>query len=124
DSGEDAAHAVAEDYEPLPVASNTEKACTAKPSIHDWPDNTTLPVGAHYGDVDKAWGQCDVIVSEKMRHPRIAGAYIEARGALAFHDADTGALTIWSSTQNPYSLRDALAAVLEMPAEQIRVMVP
>ena len=120
----DGAQAVEIEYEPLPVASDTEKAVSAKPPIHDWPDNTTLPVGAHYGDVDKAWAQCDIVVSEKMRHPRIAGAYIEARGALAYHDVDTDALTIWSSTQNPYSLRDSLGAVLELPAEQIRVMVP
>jgi carbon-monoxide dehydrogenase large subunit len=120
----DAAHAVEIEYEPLSVASDTEKAVTAKPPIHDWPDNTTLPVGAHYGDVEKAWAQCDVVVSERIRHPRIAGAFIETRGALAYHDADTGTLTVWSSTQNPYSLRDSLAAVLELPAEQIRVMVP
>ncbi|HEV2054932.1 MAG TPA: molybdopterin cofactor-binding domain-containing protein, partial [Methylomirabilota bacterium] len=120
----DGAQAVEIEYEPLPVAANTEKAVTAKPPIHDWPDNTTLPVGAHYGDVEKAWAQCDVVVSERIRHPRIAGAFIETRGALAYHDVDTGTLTVWSSTQNPYSLRDSLAAVLELPAEQIRVMVP
>jgi aerobic carbon-monoxide dehydrogenase large subunit len=118
----DGAQAVEIEYKPLPVASDTEKAVTAKPPIHDWPDNTTLPVGAHYGDVDKAWAQCDVVVSERIRHPRIAGAFIETRGTLAYHD--TGTLTVWSSTQNPYSLRDSLAAVLELPAEQIRVMVP
>ena len=123
-AAEDAAQAVEIEYEPLPVASDTEKAVTAKPPIHDWPDNTTLPVGAHYGDVEKAWAQCDVVVSERIRHPRIAGSYIETRGALAYHDADTGTLTVWSSTQNPYSLRDSLSSVLEMPAEQIRVMVP
>lgn len=120
----DAAQAVEIEYEPLPVAADTEKAVTAKPPIHDWPDNTTLPVGAHYGDVDKAWVECDVVVSEKIRHPRMAGGFIETRGALAYRDADTDTLTVWSSTQNPYSLRDSLASVLELPAEQIRVMVP
>jgi len=120
----DGAQAVEIEYEPLPVASDTEEAVTEVPPIHDWPDNTTLPVGAHYGDVEKVWRQCDVVVSERIRHPRIAGAALETRGVLAYHDADTGTLTVWSSTQNPYSLRDSLAAVLEMPAEQIRVMVP
>src|SRR4029453_14652863 len=77
-----------------------------------------------FGDVEKGWAQCDVVVSERIRHPRIAGAALETRGALAYADPGTGTLTIWSPTQNPYSLRDSLAAVLEMPAEQIRVMVP
>ena len=123
-AADDGAEAVEIEYEPLPVASDTEAAVTASPPIHEWPDNTTLPVGAHYGDVEKVWSQCDVVVSERIRHPRIAGAALETRGALAYHDADTGTLTVWSSTQNPYSLRDSLASVLEMPAEQIRVMVP
>jgi aerobic carbon-monoxide dehydrogenase large subunit len=120
----DGAQAVEIEYEPLPVASDTEAAVAATPPIHDWPDNTTLPVGAGYGDVDKAWIQCDVVVSEKIRHPRMAGGFIETRGALAYRDTDTGTLTVWSSTQNPYSLRDSLSAVLELPAEQIVVKVP
>jgi len=120
----DAAQAVEIEYDPLPVASDTEAAVTAEPPIHEWPDNTTLPVGGQYGDVAPVWGQCDLVVSERMRHPRIAGAALETRGAFAYRDADTGTLTVWSSTQNPYSLRDSLTAVLDLPAEQIRVMVP
>src|SRR5262245_26514767 len=120
----DGAQAVEIEYDPMPVASDTEDAVTTTPTIHDWPDNTTLPVGAHYGDVEQVWRQCDVVVSERIRHPRIAGAALETRGALAYHDTETGTLTVWSSTQNPYSLRDSLAAVLEIPAEQIRVLVP
>ena len=120
----DAAQAVEIEYDPLPVASDTEAAVTAEPPIHEWPDNTTLPVGGQYGDVAPVWGQCDLVVSERMRHPRIAGAALETRGAFAYRDADTGTLTVWSSTQNPYSLRDSLTVVLDLPAEQIRVMVP
>ena len=120
----DAAQAVEMEYDPLPVASDTEAAVTAEPPIHEWPDNTTLPVGGQYGDVAPVWGQCDLVVNERMRHPRIAGAALETRGAFAYRDADTGTLTVWSSTQNPYSLRDSLTAVLDLPAEQIRVMVP
>jgi aerobic carbon-monoxide dehydrogenase large subunit len=120
----DGAEAVEVEYEPLPVASDTEAAASLKPAIHDWPDNTTLPVGGSYGDVDKGFAQAEVVVSEKVRHPRMAGVALEGRAAMAYHDADTGTLTVWSATQNPYSLRDSLAAVLELPAEQIRVMVP
>jgi carbon-monoxide dehydrogenase large subunit len=121
----DGAQAVEIEYEPLPVASDTEAAVAAQPPIHEVADNTTLPVGAHFGDVEKGGPSCDVVVSERIRHARIAGAALgDARRASPIADADSGTLTIWSSTQNPYSLRDSLAAVLEMPAEQIRVMVP
>ena len=107
----DGAEAVEVEYEPLPVASDTEAAARLKPAVHDWPDNTTLPVSGSYGDVDKGFAQAEVVVSEKIRHPRMAGMALEGRAALAYHDADTGTLTVWSATQNPYSLRDSLAAV-------------
>src|SRR5207247_2956073 len=108
------------EYEPMPGAADTEAAARLKPAVHDWPDNTTLPVSGSYGDVDKGFAQAEVVVSEKIRHPRMAGMALEGRAALAYHDADTGTLTVWSATQNPYSLRDSLAAVLELPAERSR----
>src|SRR5262249_54595953 len=52
------------------------------------------------------------------------GMPIETRGALAYRDGESGALVLWSSTQNPYLVRDAVAGVLGLPAEQIRVLVP
>src|SRR5207244_3536862 len=62
----DGAEAVEVEYEPLPVASDTEAAARLKPAVHDWPDNTTLPVSGSYGDVDKGFAQAEVVVSEKI----------------------------------------------------------
>ena len=49
---------------------------------------------------------------------------IEPRGVLAYRDADSGVLVVWSSTQNPYLVRDAVAVVLGLPAEEVRVLAP
>ena len=68
--------------------------------------------------------RADVVVRARLRHARLAGNAIETRGALAYRDPDTGTLVLWSSTQNPYRVRDAVAAVLRMPAEEVRVLVP
>ena len=49
---------------------------------------------------------------------------IETRGVLAYRDPESGHLVVWSSTQNPYLVRDAVAVVLGLPAEEVRVLAP
>ena len=121
----DAMEMVAVDYEPLPALTEVEEARRSDVRIHDgWPDNTTLPVGADVGDVEQGFERAEVVVQERFRHPRLAAAPIETRGALAYVDADSGLLTIWASVQNPYSLREAIAGILDLPAERVRVLVP
>ena len=48
--------------------------------------------------------------------PRQAGTPIEARGVLARPGADGVDRTVWSSTQAPHWLRDALVVSLDEPA--------
>ena len=38
--------------------------------------------------------------------------------------AFAGALTVWASIQSPYSLREAIATVIGLASEQVRVVVP
>ena len=121
----DALEAVTVEYEPLPSLPGVETATTSPTRVHDdWPDNTTLPVGAKIGDVEAAFGRAAVVVGGRFRHPRLAAVPIEPRGAIAWRDAESGALTIWASIQNPYRLRDALATALALSAESVRVRVP
>jgi CO/xanthine dehydrogenase Mo-binding subunit len=49
---------------------------------------------------------------------------IEPRGALAYQDPESCALVLWSSTQNPYLVRDAVSTVLGLDAEAVRVRAP
>ena len=49
---------------------------------------------------------------------------IEPRGVLAYRDPESGLLVVWSSTQNPYLVRDAVSVVLGIPAEEVRVLAP
>jgi carbon-monoxide dehydrogenase large subunit len=121
----DALEAVRVEYEPLPALANVETATTSTTRVHEgWADNTTLPVSARVGDAEAAFARAEVIVGGRFRHPRLAAVPIETRGAIAWREAETGALVIWASIQNPYRLRDATAAALALPAESIRVLVP
>ena len=74
--------------------------------------------------MEPALASADLVVEERLYHPRITGVPIEPRGVLAYPDPDSGALVVWSSTQNPYLVRDAVAVALGLPAEQVRVLAP
>ena len=76
------------------------------------------------GDAEQGLASADVVVSETFRHARLAAVFIETRGALAYRDPDSGKLVLWSSTQNPYSIRDAVARIAGVPAEEVRVLTP
>src|SRR5256885_3834 len=65
-----------------------------------------------------------LVVHEKLRHPRLSSAPIETRGAFAYRDRESGVLVVSSSTQSPYTLRDAVAAALKLSTESVRVVVP
>jgi carbon-monoxide dehydrogenase large subunit len=119
----DALEAVEVDYAPLPALTTPEDALRSEVRLHPgWPGNAALDVRGVVGDAERALAGADVVVEARLRHARLAGNAIETRGALA--SVEGGALVIWSATQNPYSLRDALASVLGLPAEEIRVRLP
>ncbi|MGH7267340.1 MAG: xanthine dehydrogenase family protein molybdopterin-binding subunit [Candidatus Rokuibacteriota bacterium] len=121
----DALEAVAVEYEPLPAVLTMDEAVRAATRVQEsWPDNVAVVARGAVGDAERALAGAAVVVHERFRHPRLAGMAIEPRGALAYRDEETGALVLWSSTQNPYVVRDAVATVLGLPAEGVRVLVP
>jgi carbon-monoxide dehydrogenase large subunit len=113
------------DYEPLEAAVTAEQSLAAPIRLHDgWPDNAALSVRGTVGNAEDALAGAAVVVSERLHHPRLAAVFIETRGALAYRDPDADGLVLWSSTQNPYAVRDAVARVLGLAPEGVRVRVP
>ena len=122
----DAMDGVMVDYEPLPPVTTPETAALGPERVHeDWPDNAAVVVRGGTGDVERAFAAADlIVVEEELRHPRITAVPIEPRGVLAYRDPESGRLVVWSSTQNPYVVRDAVSVVLGIPAEEVRVLAP
>ena len=121
----DAMDGIVVDYEPLPPVMTLESAARGNGRVHeDWPDNVAAVARGGVGDVDRAFPSADLIVEERLRHPRITAVPIEPRGVLAYRDAESGLLVVWSSTQNPYLVRDAVSVTLGIPAEEVRVLAP
>jgi carbon-monoxide dehydrogenase large subunit len=121
----EALEAVEVEYEPLPAVSGTDAALRpGAPRVHEaWPDNVAYVGKAAVGDVDAAIGKAHLVVEERLRHPRLSAMPIETRGAMAYLD-DAGALVVVSTTQHPYHLREAIADVLGLVEEEIRVVTP
>ncbi len=121
----DAVDAVAIDYEPLAPVTTLEAATRGRERVHgDWPDNAAIVARGAIGEVEPALASADLVVEERLYHPRITAVPIEPRGVLAYPDPESGALIVWSSTQNPYLVRDAVAVALGLAAEEVRAMAP
>jgi carbon-monoxide dehydrogenase large subunit len=121
----DAVEAVTVDYEPLVPVMTLDAAARGADRVHsDWPDNAAVVARGATGDVELALASADLVVEERLYHPRITAVPIEPRGVLAYRDAESGLLVVWSSTQNPYLVRDVVSVALGIPAETVRVLAP
>jgi carbon-monoxide dehydrogenase large subunit len=125
---EDARDEVLVDWEPLPSVGDADRALAEDAPLvyddRDWPDNVAATFEQEMGDVDGAFDEADVVVTERYRIGRQFGCSLETRGVLAEWDENVGELTLWTSSQIVHITRDLLAAVLGLPEHRIRVLVP
>jgi CO/xanthine dehydrogenase Mo-binding subunit len=70
-----------------------------------------------------AFAESDLVVEDVYRFPRVQHYSMEPHAALAAWD-ETGSLTVWAGTQNPYSVRVELARMFRVPLSRIRIIVP
>ena len=125
---EDAREEIVVDWDPLPSVGNVERALAGDAPLvyddRDWPDNVAATFEKEMGDVDRAFEEADLVVTERYRIQRQFGCSLEARGALAEWDANVDELTLWTSSQIVHIARDLLASVLGIPEHRVRVLVP
>jgi aerobic carbon-monoxide dehydrogenase large subunit len=123
---EDAAAAVAIDYETLPAVSDARDAVRpGAPHVHsDLSANIAAFVPMSYGNVEAAFKNAPHVFEEEMHLHRGAAMTLEGRAVLASYDAAADMLTVWSSTQTPHLGRGTLADMLERNLESIRVIAP
>jgi len=76
------------------------------------------------GDPDRGFAEAAVVVEGDFVYPRMTGVPIEARGVFAVVDPLSGVLSVWSSTQVPFAVRSAIARVLGLPEDRVRVRTP
>ncbi|MCZ6859145.1 MAG: xanthine dehydrogenase family protein molybdopterin-binding subunit [Alphaproteobacteria bacterium] len=123
---EDALEQIDIEFDPLPYVVDPELALdNAAPLLHDEAGTNVLVSRAFTrGDVDAAMASAAVKVGGRFRFRRKTPAALENRSYLAVFDPGKQALTLYSSTQVPGLVRDALADILDMPGHRLRVVAP
>jgi CO/xanthine dehydrogenase Mo-binding subunit len=128
------------DYEPLPAVTTVEAALAdGAPVIHereaeerphrgfderierDHP-NVCSTARHRWGDIDAAFAGADLVVEGTYRYPRSYAFAMEPYTAIA--QWVDGSLTVWSSCQHPFMVRDDLARCFDVPLSRVRVVVP
>ena len=71
------------------------------------------------GDVEAGFSQADVIVEHSWRSAMVHQSYIEPHSTIA--DYADGELSVWTSTQAPFYIREELASMLGIPESNVRV---
>ena len=74
------------------------------------------------GSIDAGLAAAEVKLKQSYTAAYIAHAPLEPRASLA--EWKDGALTVWTGTQRPFAVRDALAEAFHIPADRVRVLVP
>jgi carbon-monoxide dehydrogenase large subunit len=133
----DAVEAIVVTYDMLPAVVDLEMAKTGKPTIihPDFPNNLALPLVPSGTGVDasgktddtainEAFAIAEVVISQRMVNQRLVPSAIESRGVVAYYEPGKGTMTIWSSTQNPHTLRQFIASMIGLGEDQVRAIAP
>jgi CO/xanthine dehydrogenase Mo-binding subunit len=134
---EEALHLIEVEYEDLTPVSDLDSAKALQaPLVHEHlgsyrtraakplPGTNILHVaGFEVGDIDAAFQDPDVvIVEDEFSFPMIFHYSLEPHTSIARTDSD--GVTIWTSTQSPFSVRDVLARIFRLPQNRVRVITP
>jgi carbon-monoxide dehydrogenase large subunit len=123
EAARDAADLIEVEFEELPVIIGFEKALAAQASVHSSiPNNICFDF--EYGDAGRTnelIERAEHVVRVTMESPRVAPTPMELRAALAWYDAKSETYEIRCAHQGAFAMRDALAAMMNVQPERIRV---
>jgi carbon-monoxide dehydrogenase large subunit len=126
EAAHDGAAEVLIDYEPLqPVPTSQAALEYSSPKLHSHlGDNLAAEFDVKVGDPDAAFAAADRVVRGRFYVQRYTGMPLEPRGVATAWDEGRQRLTLWSSTQWPHTVREALSRILDLPEQSIRVIAP
>ena len=104
-----------------PVLTFEDALGPGAPLVHDGvPGNVYFLGRRSYGDPATAFARAGVVVEGEVVHPRVAAAPLEPRGVVAEPDGD--GVVLWTSTQLPHLVADAVAECLGLERSAVRVV--
>ena len=118
---EDAAEAVAVEYEPLPFVLDAEEAYAGGTLVHEaHGSNVLLDRTFVWGEVEKDFAASPHTLKHRVKWGRSSTVPIETFGVTASWDPWREILDIWASIQMP-KYPDQTAMALKMPMSSVRV---
>ena len=122
----DAAELVEVDYDPLPAVTDPFDALEPDAPVVIETHGSNRAIVFSTEAAPEAMTGHDLLVAGRFVNHRMSGAPIEPSAALAAPgDGEQGdGVTLWCTTQRPHEVRDQVAAALEAPPDQVRVIAP
>ena len=132
---EDALALIDVEYEILPAVLDVHEAMTdTAPLVHEDlhtrgmngstsenPSNIARQMQFAVGDVAAGFAQADVVLEREYETAMVHQGYIEPQNGTAFWNQD-GQITVWTSTQGTFMVRDQVAALTDLPVSRVKVV--
>jgi CO/xanthine dehydrogenase Mo-binding subunit len=110
-------------YEELPAAIGIDAArAPGAPLIHEErSDNVCSHEHVERGNAQEGFAQSDVVVENHFTFPMVYHYAMEPHAVIA-HWNEEG-ITIWSSAQHPFQVRNDIAKVFHLPTARVRMII-
>ncbi len=122
------------EYEPLPhVTGVLEAMKDDAPILHEDMKTTSMGeetdkvsnIANHFqhkmGEPDDGFAEADVVIEREFTTQTVHQGYIESHNATALWNEE-GQLTVWTSTQGAFAVRDQLSEILQMPVSKVKIV--
>ena len=103
-----------------PILHPTLKTKGAPPEAAG-PTNVAQEMHLKRGDINAGFAEADVVVEREFRTPTVHQGYIEPHACIARCGED-GRAVVWCSTQGPFVVRDACAAMVGLDPAHVKVI--
>ena len=133
----DALASIQVEYKPLPLVLDADDAMAAgapvlfedlqatmdpeSVDLETWPPNVASHIVQEAGDLAEGFAHADITVEKQTRTGAVHQGYLEPQAGTAMWHED-GRLTVWSSSQGHFSVRDLTASVCGVPVSQVRAV--
>lgn len=133
DIAEEALHLIELDIEALPVLIDPKESAESTIPLHaHWESYTAIPdLGRHgnvtssgrvqWGNVEQGFAQADHVFEDRFDISMAHQTYIEPRASMAQVEPN-GRVSVWTTTQGIFPLRDHLALIFGLPMNRLRVI--
>jgi CO/xanthine dehydrogenase Mo-binding subunit len=121
DAAQAAADLVEIEYEELPAELDLTEAMRPDATPIHGTSNMAFEHHLELGDIAVGFAEADEIFEDEFTTPAVQHVPLEPHCCVATFES--GRLTVWSSSQNPFGLRDTLAGLLGVQRSHVRVLV-